>query len=112
MKVVVAVRMVVGRSQGCEKQYVQGTNSSLKRKCWHVVVLRIRLAKTVADMFVKGHRWLQYNGKIGDTGRPASRRVDEWVDGDGGIYGGFGALGEVSMTTAMFFKWIDAHGIR
>ena len=43
-------------------------------------------------------------------GRPAFGRIYEWVDGDGGIYEGFGAPGEVSMTTAMFFEWMHACG--
>ena len=61
-------------------------------------------------MFVKGHRRLQYHGEIRAMGRPAFGRIDEWVDGDGGIYEGFDAPGEVSMTTAMFFKCLHACG--
>ena len=38
-------------------------------------------------------------------GWPAFGRVDEWAGGDGGIHEGFGAPGEVSMTTAMSFEY-------
>jgi hypothetical protein len=31
-------------------------------------------------------------------------------DGDGGICEGFGASGEVSISTTMFFEWMDAGG--